>query len=84
MRYQCGHEGCDVCGSRTCATMVDLRQVGNYKICEFCLRLAVKVAVNMAETFGGTFIDTAKPCGYTKRKDAASQSHGAAGEGDAV
>ena len=61
MKYHCGHQGCDVCGVRQC-TYTCLKVVGKYSVCESCLHLAVKVAVNMAETFGGTIIDLSKPC----------------------
>lgn len=62
MKYQCGHDGCDICGARECTNTV-LKKYGDLKACDSCVRRAVRIAVQMAETFGGTIIDTSKPCG---------------------
>ena len=61
MKYHCGHEGCDICGARVCAG-VPIRKIGIYGVCDSCVLLAVKFAVNAAETFGGTVIEPDKPC----------------------
>ncbi len=65
MKYNCGHEGCDICGARVCgqASISRHEYAGvKYSVCKHCLPLAVKTVVDMAETFGGTIIDPAKPC----------------------
>jgi len=75
MKYYCGHRGCDVCGARDCDRPgVLLNRQSVYKsgqkmdilICDWCMKTAVRIAVEMAETFGGCCIDHAKPCGDTK------------------
>ena len=62
MKYHCGHRGCDICGAREC-TKVALKKYFDFIVCDCCLKLALKLAVQMAETFGGTIIDPAKKCG---------------------
>ena len=65
MKYHCGHQGCDICGAREC-TGTSLQKYGDILVCLHCVRLAVKVAVQMAETFGGTIIAVGKVCGKNK------------------
>jgi hypothetical protein len=67
MKYHCGHDGCDICGARTCAG-ASLKQIGRFLVCPACEILAVSFAVNAAETFGGTIIDPSKPCGPNMEK----------------
>ncbi len=63
MRYNCGHDGCDICGARRCKSSdVRLQKIGDFLVCESCVRLSVKVAYNMSATFGGTIIDVSKQC----------------------
>jgi hypothetical protein len=69
MRYDCGHDGCDVCGTRACKRDVTLHKYQLFNphqyevlICDWCLKKAVKLAVQMSETFGGVMIDLQKPC----------------------
>jgi rRNA maturation protein Nop10 len=69
MKYQCGHEGCDICGARQCGSHpanFPLERQGKYIVCLNCKILAIKVAIEMAETFGETIIDLSKPCGVLK------------------
>lgn len=63
MKYQCGHNGCDICGGRECAGLT-LQRIDKYMICEYCLNKAVETAYEMACRFGGAIIDVSKPCGY--------------------
>ena len=66
MIYHCGHKGCDICGVRQCGSSpinFPLEYHGKYIVCLNCKIVALKIAVEMAETFGGTIIDLAKPCG---------------------
>ena len=72
MKYHCGHNGCDVCGAGECRG-ANLKHFGIYTICTGCLATAVKVAVNMAETFGGCMIDASRKCGDVSRAEAAEQ-----------
>ncbi len=67
MKYQCGHEGCDVCGAAECCHYT-LRRVltakGMCSICLSCERKAVLFAVEAVETFGGAIINpAARKCG---------------------
>ncbi len=66
MIYNCGHRGCDVCGRRECDPLPTMKRYWEYTICEYCLKKAIKLAISMAESFGGTVIDVAKPCGKGK------------------
>jgi len=69
VKYHCGHLGCDICGARHCSDVtLMLINFNEFEVCEACARLAVKIAVDMAETFGGTIIDPAKPCGNITTK----------------
>ena len=61
MRYDCGHDACDICGARRCAGK-SLELVGKCLVCDVCHRKAILLAIRMAEQFGGTIIDVAKPC----------------------
>jgi hypothetical protein len=61
MKYQCGHEGCDICGARECAN-TKLTKFQTYHICDWCLVKAIKLAIHVSETFS-TLIDPGKPCG---------------------
>ena len=66
MKYQCGHNGCDLCGASQCGKYgrnLTLRIFFSYQVCDACIGLAVKFAYNAAATFGGTVIDVSKPCG---------------------
>jgi len=65
MKYHCGHDGCDICGIRSCANAV-LRKVGQYLVCMVCERVAVDFAVEAAGRFGGVTIDLAEPCVASK------------------
>ena len=65
MKYHCGHDGCDVCGARTCAGMV-LRRVGTYLVCDPCNKDAVELAIHVSKRFS-VVIDTAKPCAIAVR-----------------
>lgn len=68
MQYNCGHTGCDICGARTCGKhSTAFVKVGDFLICESCLRTAVRFAYEAAATFGGTFIDPSKPCGLKEK-----------------
>lgn len=65
MKYNCGHQGCDVCGTRFCKNTDSVRYIFagvEYIVCSFCQRKAVAYAVYAAETFGGVYIDHARPC----------------------
>lgn len=62
MKYQCGHDGCDICGGRECAGR-KLERVGDFIVCEGCKRTAIKFAYDAACKFGGITIDVSKPCG---------------------
>lgn len=67
MIYNCGHRGCDVCGGREC-TGLELKKYKRIAgdeiiVCFFCTMKALKLAISMAESFGGTVIDVTKPCG---------------------
>ena len=67
MKYRCGHEGCDICGARKCGSYpatYPLEHFGKYIVCLNCKIIALKIAVEMAETFGGTIIDLDKKCGW--------------------
>jgi hypothetical protein len=61
MIYKCGHEGCDICGGRTCAGL-GLKIIGNFIVCDSCIHKSIKISYDMACYFGGTTIDTNKPC----------------------
>ncbi len=64
MIYNCGHKGCDVCGRRECDLILNkIKSYWEYNICEYCLKKAIKLAIDMAESFRGTIIYMAKPCG---------------------
>jgi hypothetical protein len=71
MKYDCGHEGCDICGARRC-TGADLEKIHDpmsrepMYVCDSCLSRAVRYAIDAAETFGGIYIDQSKPCGNKK------------------
>ena len=65
MKYHCGHEGCDICGARTCSG-TSLGHFREYRICDPCLRYAIATVVGLAERLGGTIIDASKSCGYKK------------------
>ena len=67
MLYHCGHEGCDICGTRTCDGSY-LEQYGPLYVCKPCVRLAVKFTYDAACRFGGTILDVAKPCQYAPTK----------------
>lgn len=62
MVYDCGHEGCDICGVREC-DKVYLKKYYTYLLCEPCLRKAIGWAYEAACTFGGIVIDPKKQCG---------------------
>ncbi len=66
MIYNCGHRGCDVCGRRECDPNPTMKRYWEYTVCEYCLKKAIKLTINMAESFGGIVIDVAKPCGKLK------------------
>ncbi len=62
MTNRCTHDRCDICAGRTCdGTYPD--RFGEYLACEMCVGIAIKFAYDAACTFGGTIIDTSKPCG---------------------
>lgn len=65
MKYHCGHKGCDICSKRDCDYQAFelLDRIGDFEVCFSCLRRAVKFAYEASATFGGTFIDPARPCG---------------------
>lgn len=75
MRYNCGHDGCDICGARSCAD-AHLRVIGKNTVCESCLNTAVTFAVNAAETFGGCCIDVSRKCGNDERKEEQAKEGG--------
>lgn len=60
MKYRCGHEGCDVCGSRECAGTT-LWRYGDVKACYGCIEKAIRLAIRATEEFS-THIDLSKPC----------------------
>ena len=60
IKYKCGHGGCDICGARTCAG-TDLKHLGKYDICPYCLNNAIKLAIHVSESFS-TIIDVDKKC----------------------
>jgi len=70
MKYQCGHEGCDVCGARTCAgtTLKRFQYAGGviYLVCDTCVRKAIVLAVQVSAEFS-TYIDPSRPCGDKER-----------------
>lgn len=68
MKFHCGHEGCDICGGRTCS-QISLKRVGEFKVCEFCIGRSVKFAYEAACRFGGA-IDSDNPCGMGIEKRA--------------
>ena len=65
MEYHCGHNGCDICGGRSCAG-VELNRyfIGKltYYACDSCIKKAIKFATSASEEFS-TIIDLNKPCG---------------------
>ena len=66
MKFHCGHEGCDICGARECGSAsynFPLEHHGKYVACLNCKIIALKIAVEMAEIFGGTIKDLYKKCG---------------------
>jgi hypothetical protein len=50
--------------------------VGDHEVCEPCVRLAVRIAVDMAGTFGGTIIDASRPCGNVKPDASSGRQEG--------
>jgi len=68
MKYHCGHDGCDICGARTCAG-TSLKRFGkDILVCDSCIVKALKFAIQISESFGGTIIDPGKQCGQLSRK----------------
>ena len=69
MRYHCGHEGCDVCGARTCGeyppklTATYGGEMGVLVLWQHCISRAAQLAVRMAREFAGITIDPARTCG---------------------
>ena len=62
MRYDCGHEGCDLCGGRTC-TGNNLKEYGGHILaCRLCVDRALKFTLQASQTFS-VFIDEREPCG---------------------
>ena len=78
MRYDCGHAGCDICGARICDRgSLGLAQYGVLKkilACTDCVARAVRFTLSACEQFGGTIIDSAKPCGKKDAHDHRSPS----------
>ena len=66
MKYGCGHEGCDICGTRTCMGM-DLASYGEFKVCRVCTRSAIKFAIHALEELS-VRPDRTKPCGRPKEQ----------------
>ena len=65
MQYHCGHNGCDICGARTCAgTVLNKYYVRDltYYACDSCVKKAIVFAVKASEEFS-TIIDLDKSCG---------------------
>lgn len=62
MKYKCGHNGCDICGGRECDQR-KLRDVGDFWVCEPCIRMAIRTVYELACKLGG-IIDLEKECGY--------------------
>ena len=71
MRYECGHDGCDICGERRCEGVTLLRRIGHIDVCEICIRRAVEFTYSVACKFGGTVIDVNKRCARPGRKSTA-------------
>ena len=67
MKYNCGHEGCEICGGRTCAGF-KLTYYGKMAVCEFCIPKAIKFAMEASETFSAQ-IDLTGECAKGKKSD---------------
>jgi len=65
MVYNCGHNGCDICGAQDCRREFPprLRKYGIFIVCDSCLESCIKFAYEAACRFGGTIIDVHRPCG---------------------
>lgn len=64
MHYDCGHEGCDICGVRPCdSPESSIEPYGDFVCCKRCVRRAIRFAYDASATFGGTIIDVHKHCG---------------------
>lgn len=68
MKFDCGHDGCDICGRRTCEGQ-SLNVVGRtpkgtprFLICEYCEVRAVEIIIRICSTFAASF-ERADPCG---------------------
>jgi len=66
-RARCGHLMCDICGTRSCDDGC-IRQFGRIAACSSCVRRCVQFSYEAACTFGGTIIDTSKPCGNGRKE----------------
>jgi hypothetical protein len=64
MKYDCGHEGCDICGVRECAGF-PIKHIDKYYVCSRCLPKAILYAIRASEEWS-TYIDLCKPCGHPK------------------
>ena len=73
MRYNCGHDGCDICGGRECKDL-SLQKIGKFITCSYCLVRAIELSVSLSGQFGGTIIDVSKPCGKTPRTGAKGET----------
>ncbi len=63
MRYECGHDACDICGRRRCDP--DTKRMANYGVvlaCDPCVDRAINFTLGIAQQWGGNVIDLAKPC----------------------
>jgi len=70
MRYDCGHDGCDLCGRRVCdgAELIRGKHIDvEYRVCRSCLWAAVDSIIKLACRWSA-FFDDAKPCGLDKKK----------------
>lgn len=65
MIYECQHRGCDICGGKRQCDFGEepLQRVEGFEVCRYCLRKALRLTLELAQTFGGTIIDQNKPCG---------------------
>jgi len=62
MRYECGHDGCDICGGRRCEGTTGLEKYEGVLVCRNCVNRAIKFTLGIAQQWGGNIIDINKPC----------------------
>lgn len=77
MKYDCGHDGCDICGHHF-AGFGTARRVKygnlNFVVCDPCIGWSVNHAYQAACSLGGTIIDPRQPCPSQRAQTKAVQS----------